>query len=280
MDRGWMKGVEGTRVEVEQMTWISHTGPDYSSVICVYVSLHHHPCIIIPASPSLHHHPCIIIPTSTSLHQHPCIILWNTVTDRRKVKQSSLNQAIRRLGSHQLFKTVNHALALWDTHSRPKGLFGGHLNIQSLLAKMDQIKHLVVDSNLDFLSEPWLHVNSPSAALNVRGYNMFRRDRSSGKGGGVMFYIKEHLNCSQIEWSSEIKLECIGLKLSLSSQMSHTLICVFRPPSSKCEFYDQLNSMLKESDFDKEVVLMGDFNVNWEDKSGRKSLNVQLMVLI
>lgn len=112
---------------------------------------------------------------------------------------------------------IHHARVLWDTHARPTGLLGGHLNIQSL--KMDRIKHLVVDSNLDLLrpSETWLHINSPPAALYVRGYNMFRRDGSTGKEGGVMFYIKEQLNCSHIKWSTDVQLECIVLSVPIIS---------------------------------------------------------------
>lgn len=30
--------------------------------------------------------------------------------------------------------------------------------------------------------------------------------------------------------------------------------------------------MFKECDFDKEVILMGDYYIDWEDKSGRRSL--------
>ena len=44
------------------------------------------------------------------------------------------------------------------------------------------------------------------------------------EGGGVMIYIKEHIRCKQIEWSCDNELECIGLNVTLSSQMSFTLI--------------------------------------------------------
>ncbi len=45
----------------------------------------------------------------------------------------------------------------------------------------------LLDSNLDFLclSETWLHENSPSAALEVPGFKLYRRDRVGSKGGGV-----------------------------------------------------------------------------------------------
>ena len=54
--------------------------------------------------------------------------------------------------------------------------------------------------------------------------------------------------------------------------MAFTLIGMYRPPSTKSVFFDQFNSMLRECDFGKEVILMGDFNINYEDKSCRKTL--------
>ncbi len=54
--------------------------------------------------------------------------------------------------------------------------------------------------------------------------------------------------------------------------MAFSLICLYRKPSAKLEFYDQLKNLLHSVDFNKEVILMGDFNINWSDKGGRKKL--------
>jgi len=108
---------------------------------------------------------------------------------------------------------------LW---AEPRGLLGGHLNIRSLLSKSEQIQHLLLGSNLDFLclSETWLNQNAPLAALNIPGYNIYRTDRQvSKKGGGVMVYIRSTLQCHKIQWSN-CNLECLGLNVRLSPQMS------------------------------------------------------------
>ena len=54
--------------------------------------------------------------------------------------------------------------------------------------------------------------------------------------------------------------------------MSFNIIGVYRPPSADDTFYDQLAEVLKECNHNKEILLMGDFNVDWEDKSKRKKL--------
>ncbi len=91
---------------------------------------------------------------------------------------------------------VSDCQSFTNSVGKPKGLLGGHLNIRSILSKSEQIQHLLLDSNLDFLclSETWLSQNAPLAALNIPGYNIYRKDREgSKKGGGVMVYIKSTL---------------------------------------------------------------------------------------
>lgn len=122
------------------------------------------------------------------------------------------------------------------------------------------------------MSETRLHTNSPTAGLNVPGYNIFRKDRSEGRGGGVIFYIRDHLKYKQITWSCVTNLECIGLTITISQQMTFTLIGIYRPPLALSGFYEELKAILNECNFKNEVVLLGDFNVNWNDKTNRKHL--------
>ena len=110
------------------------------------------------------------------------------------------------------------------------------------------------------------------AGLHVPGYNIFRKDRVGNRGGGVIFYVREHLKCTQIEWVCVHNLECIGLKIALSPQMSITLIGMYRPPSASNAFYAELQALLKECDTKNEVILLGDLNINWLDKSNRRQL--------
>ena len=54
--------------------------------------------------------------------------------------------------------------------------------------------------------------------------------------------------------------------------MSLTLIVLYRPPSANIDFYDKFKEMLKQCDFKKEVIVMGDFNIHWDDNCTRKKL--------
>ena len=76
------------------------------------------------------------------------------------------------------------ALIPGEPMCKPKGILGGQLNIRSLIPKKDQIATLM-DSNLDYLclTESWLHSNIPTNMMDIEGYQCFRKDRNSGKGG-------------------------------------------------------------------------------------------------
>lgn len=173
-----------------------------------------------------------------------------------------------------MFQTVNNSKLIRDSTHKPKGILCAHLNIRSIQTKSDQVHHLLTDSNIDFLclSETWLHESSPSAILSVPGSKMFRKERQGSKGGGVMIYAKDTFICNEIHVADENGLEFHGLTVSLSQQISFTLVVIYRPPSSNVDFYEKLETLLKQLNFAKEVIIMGDLNVNWEVNKVRKKL--------
>ena len=72
------------------------------------------------------------------------------VSDTQR-RGAGLNPATIKLHKFNLFQTVNNAKVLWYPQAKPSGLMGGHLNICGFISKSDEIKHIIVDSNLDFL---------------------------------------------------------------------------------------------------------------------------------
>lgn len=96
------------------------------------------------------------------------------------------SRAAQKIKNYPLFQSVNHARVLWDAKCKPKGILGGQLNIRSLIPKRDQVSALLLDSNLDYLclTESWLRSNIPTNMIDIAGYQCFRKDRITGKGGG------------------------------------------------------------------------------------------------
>ncbi|MEE6524930.1 hypothetical protein FKM82_024679 [Ascaphus truei] len=75
-----------------------------------------------------------------------------------------------------------------------KGLSVAHINIRSLLPKLDELRAwcLMNKPKAIILTETWLTPKTPDANITIQGYFIFRRDRSK-RGGGVLFYIADTL---------------------------------------------------------------------------------------
>ena len=95
-----------------------------------------------------------------------------------------------------------------DEVKKAKGLKFSHLNIRSLINKVDQFRVHFARSNLDIitLSETWLTKDISSNILEMEGYQLYRGDRSfvehdgNGikKGGGLVIYARKDLNFTLI----------------------------------------------------------------------------------
>lgn len=74
--------------------------------------------------------------------------------------------------------------------SDAKGIKIMHLNIRSLIPKIDLLRAWVVlyKPNIITLSETWLNSNIPDTEINLPNYTLYRSDRSS-RGGGVAIYV-------------------------------------------------------------------------------------------
>lgn len=189
-------------------------------------------------------------------------------------KLKTLNPTIKKHKKMNFFQTLNNAKVIWDPRSKPKGILIGHINICSIGPKKEQIDHLLGESNIDIfgITETWLCSTTSAAVVNVPEYNVYRRDRGTDRYGGILVYVKNHLKCEVITWPEEVNLECIGLNVILSPTMSFIVICMYLPQLVKNEVYDQLEIILKNCNPKKEIILMGDLNINWNNKSERGKL--------
>ena len=88
----------------------------------------------------------------------------------------------------------------------------------------------------------------------------------------MLLYIKDTLKCKELPLPTNIQFDCVSVEIFLSNEMTFILVCLYRQPTAKVEFYDQLKNLLKSYDQNKEIILIGDFNINWDDKQARKTL--------
>ena len=177
---------------------------------------------------------------------------------------------------------MNNNGNLYPTGKR--GTHLAHLNLQSLNNKFELVKIQIRELGFHIFtfSESWLTCNIPDTLVNIEGYNIIRLDRNwkedgkvgVKKGGGVGFYIRDDLTYSQDglqQYNVSCKdIECSWLRLLNSNAKDIILCVVYRPPSGNVEtFCNTLVKTMEEigNNFNNEIIIMGDFNINYLDKN-------------
>jgi hypothetical protein len=78
---------------------------------------------------------------------------------------------------------------------RTRGLKVCHLNVRSLLPKIDTLRQFISKNPFDViaLSETWLKPSTNNAEIDIPNYSITRHDRSDKTGGGTAFYVRNGL---------------------------------------------------------------------------------------
>ena len=115
---------------------------------------------------------------------------------------------------------------LHDLGLKGKGFRMGHMNIQGLSNKIDQVRLLLESEQNQIhvlgLSETKLNVIHPDSAFEINGFQKpFRKDRIINSGGGLIVYVKEGISCNRRTDLEQESLECIWLEIN------HTKVNLF-----------------------------------------------------
>ena len=145
-------------------------------------------------------------------------------------------------------------------------------NAQSIRNKTEQFKAMIASEELDIIgiTETWIQEKTKDfiGEYEIPGYKLFKKDRLNKKGGGVMLYVKNHLNPTEFKIKTEY--EVIGANInSLGKNMS--VLVIYRPPHQTQELDEELYRQLGQEVNNKLSVLMGDFNaaVNWNTMNSK-----------
>ncbi|XP_070619981.1 polyadenylate-binding protein 4 isoform X1 [Erythrolamprus reginae] len=102
------------------------------------------------------------------------------------------------------------------------------------------------------------------------GYNLFKKNRSNKKGGGVALYIKDHHTATELHPTKDDNpLEIIWV--NIKEKKSNTTIGVYyRPPNQTDTMDDLFTCQLTDICNKLSTTIMGDFNypdINWKTNS-------------
>jgi len=179
-------------------------------------------------------------------------------------KNNNENNKINNVKKKQYKKSNNNSHCLGPLNC--KGLKICHLNIRSLLPKIDEVKMLIKESNIDVLaiSETWLSNIIPDSFVNIKGYNLYRKDRLNTMGGGVAIFIKENITHT-IPTNLTNDMELIHVQIKLEHRKPFMISCVYRPPSASSEYLENIIECLtKASGHTDDHIVLGDFNINFD----------------
>lgn len=155
-----------------------------------------------------------------------------------------------------------------------------HINICSLINKIDLVRNYICDHDIDCLSisETWLRNTIPDELLQISGYNLTRLDRPNtnryNRGGGICVYTKCKYDVELLANipAPSLDLECIGIKLSCNNINTINCITVYRPPKGDVRncisiFYEIVSEIRNRKKHN--TIIHGDFNINYENHTCR-----------
>ena len=116
-------------------------------------------------------------------------------------------------------------------------------------------------------------LNENSYGIYLDDYNLYRKDRTGSRGGGVCIYVKKSIKTVESDiWTTSNSFESIWIMIE-SGDERLLIGCAYRPPNSssdKDEFrhcFAKIHSAIKTKSIHG-VVLFGDFNhpaIRWDD---------------
>ena len=143
-----------------------------------------------------------------------------------------------------------------------RGLYFIHLNINSLLPKIEELRFIAKSTNAVMIGicESNLDASVLEQEISIDNYKILRCDRNR-QGGGVACYIRKDLSCNILS-VFPCEIENIFFEILLPNTKPVITGTIYRPPSQN-NFLELLNSnMNKINSVDNEIYIHGDFNIN------------------
>ena len=143
-----------------------------------------------------------------------------------------------------------------------------HINARSLCKNIEELREIIYKTNFDAvaISETWLTQHSPRSRFLLNNYSIFRNDRQNKRGGGVLWYIRDHYRAKLIKTPTSLAIpEMLWIEVT-SAGKKIALGCLYKAPKIPyrvfANLYDCLLSIYAQYDH---TILLGDFNSNWLD---------------
>ena len=142
------------------------------------------------------------------------------------------------------------------------GLYFCHLNVNSLLSKIDKLRDITnhIRPAILGITEAKLDSSVTNAEVDINGYSIIRNDRNRN-GGGVACYIRNDL-CFNIKNIFSNSIEHVFFEILIRKVKPIAIRIFYRPPNAN-DFLDIFSNDFQQIDNKtNETYLLRDFNIN------------------
>ena len=132
------------------------------------------------------------------------------------------------------------------------------------MKKFEQIKLTITNHNIDILciTESLLDDTISNNELAINDFQIIRNDRNR-HGGGCAMYIRNSVTFSHELSLQDQQIEALWCQIRPSKGDPFLVGCIYRHPNSLMAYFDRLiNNIEKASNFNYNMVLLGDFKVD------------------
>ena len=137
------------------------------------------------------------------------------------------------------------------------------------MSKFSEISLMLASKENDTLhifgmSETKLKSHKLTGTFNIKGFQVpFRKDNETNGGGGIIVYVRDHINAKRREDLETNAISCFWLEISPDKGKSFLVGNMYRPSDSKVEYNDRfeefIDTVLNE---EKDFILLGDIDKN------------------
>ena len=129
------------------------------------------------------------------------------------------------------------------------------------------------------MCETFIDNNVADNEISIDGYSIVKKNRNR-HGGGVLLYVKDGIDYSEITELASEQVESVWRKLMYKKE-TLMLGVVHRPPSSNNDYFNcVLNQIDHAHSLNENIILMGDLNYNYtfdESLSGNPLHQIEVL---
>ena len=153
-----------------------------------------------------------------------------------------------------------------------------YTNADGICSKLPEFKDRIQDINPDIIciTETKLTSNTTDEALGLEQYNIWRKERTNKRGGGIMIMTRKELTATEVELLTTTYAEALAIDIKTKKGSLLVATTYIAPKTDtwsreehkqlQQESLDTLRNMLQRAETkSQELILTGDFNcaIDW-----------------